>query len=128
MANLQTSVTWAEYADRIRAYVGACDVSDDSTLEELLNVAVVWLDAYLENNFVDSDGNDIAIPLGVLNAVWEAVKVLFEAYTSGVAPGVTGVRTRDLSQNWAGAGFNPDDILYSSVCPRVYPYRVNIWR
>jgi len=128
VANLETSVTWSEYADRLREYVGACGVEDDTTLEELLNVAVVWLDAYLENPFVDSDCLDIPIPLGVLNAVWETVKILFDTYANALTPGLTGVRTRDLSQNWGGAGFKIDTTILETVTPRVYPYRVNIWR
>lgn len=130
MANLETSITWALYADRIRAAVGTCDPSDDLDLQGVLSIVTVWCDSYLANDFTDCDGNDLTIPEGVVYAVIKAIKMMFEIDESGILPGTANVRTRDLSQGWGviSGGFTPDDALYKYLVAALYPYRKEIWR
>ncbi len=132
MANLETSLTFAAYEDELKDYLGIplADTSEDVSLEGWWAAAVTYGDLWLDNPFVDSDGLDLPIPLGVIMGVKEWVRLARAWKLSQVSPGVASVKTDNLTLSFGnlGDGSMPVAIFSNAAKPFWRPSRCKIWR
>lgn len=131
MAKLVDALLFATYETDLKAYLGITGTSEDTWLSRWWNAACVDGDRYLGEPFTDADGNDLPIPEGVVQGVYEWVRMMRSFYVSAASPGVASVKTGDLSQNFttnAANGIQPGKQAMAAAIPFWSPYRERGWR
>lgn len=116
------SMSFATLEARIRAFLNIPSGNDDD-LEELFDTAVRAADRYMNNFFLDADGNDIdPLPKGVLRGVLVYMASAMDVDDEGITEGTASVKTGDLAQAWGG-GFTPNKAALGAAKPHWINFR-----
>ncbi len=131
MANLETSLPFADYKDQLKNWLKIllADTSEDAFLESWWNSAVRYGDLWLKNPFIDDDGNDLPIPLGDITGVNEWVRMARAWWLAQVSPGVSSVKTDNITISYGGVGDGsmPVATFANAAKPHWRPSRRKIW-
>lgn len=97
MARIADTMTWADYEAPLRAALEVPSGEDDY-LEALLDAAASAADTFIDRDWLDDDGADIALPARVVQGVYEWARVVRSARpqaTSGQPANVKQVKVGD---------------------------------
>ena len=85
--------------DALKAYLGVSGTAEDPRLKLWFASAIRAADKYLEQDFVDADGNDVDPPSSVVTGVYEFVKAVRGVYKRPA--GVSSTKTMNLSTTYS---------------------------
>lgn len=128
------TVTWSAYEARLRAYLSV-PTGDDDNLEGLLLLATGEADHWMGNPFKDDDGVNTlegdTLKRVVMGVLYFAHSLYNTTGEIGPTPGMTSVKTGDLSEGYAASKvtrISAHELALSQAKSSWSPFRLRVWR